>query len=176
MVIALQVSSQPRGHRAPGDCTPNPSGNFRLIPACLKSASDFEHILTINNPNSSQHFSGRVTKHRPTQNRRPSHCPLPLRKSDFGRHARHYGDSMRHPERPGAFALSLRRIALLKHAASTCRPYFRDKVRICEVLGFRSPARCKRLYHLCGRRCGVTHCKGTALKTILQIFLKKNTS
>ena len=53
--------SSHRGHRAPGDCTPNPSGNLRLIPACLKASPDFEHILTINITNPSQHFSGRVT-------------------------------------------------------------------------------------------------------------------
>ena len=55
--------SSRRGHRAPGDCTPNPSGNLRLIPACLKASPDFEHILTFNNTNPSQHFSGRVTAH-----------------------------------------------------------------------------------------------------------------
>ncbi len=48
-----------RGHRPPGGCTPNPSGNLRLIPACLKVPPDFEHILTINNTNPSQDFSGR---------------------------------------------------------------------------------------------------------------------
>ncbi len=59
MVIALQVSSQPPGVSTPGGCTPNPSGNLRLIHACLKVPPDFEHILTINNTNPSQDFSGR---------------------------------------------------------------------------------------------------------------------
>lgn len=61
MVIALQVSLQPPGaSTSPVTAPPNTSGNFRLIPACLKADSDFEHILTINITNSSQYFSGRV--------------------------------------------------------------------------------------------------------------------